>query len=235
MRRLNNKGISHMLVPLLIVVAVGIVGTYLLVSSHADSVNSAADAKKPISNPADLSIASVTWPDGKDIPEANATKLSSSAASISKNSGTKSYNLTIIGKKDKGACPTVDDLLNNPFKSKKIPSGCKLGNDGYRMIGTSNDTLFVYTQFNGSCISTIPGGVKVKYDINKGFTKLSQITKGAKAKCTFAPGQYYIFSLSHARTFNYWGSAKKKMTAYQQYGTYGKNKKTNLIVLGSDR
>lgn len=37
-RKLNTQGIAHYVVPLLVVLVVGVVGTYLLVSSHADSI-----------------------------------------------------------------------------------------------------------------------------------------------------------------------------------------------------
>lgn len=40
MKKLDSKGVSHLIAPLLVVVAVAIAGTVALVASHADSVNS---------------------------------------------------------------------------------------------------------------------------------------------------------------------------------------------------
>lgn len=229
MKRLNHKGISHLLVPLLIVVAVGIVGTYLLVSSHADSVTaptSTTAGTNLIYNPADTSVPANNWPDESQIPEVTSEPLSASASSAS-NKGVKKYTITVIGKKDGGLC-----------NSGKTTAGCKKGSDTYHRVSTSNDTLYVYTNTDGKCTVNIPVFGNKSVTVKQGVHKLGKINRGLKAKCTFAKGQYYNFALAHKKKFIYWGSGNKKMQAWDQVGTFGSKGKSahaNYIVLGSEQ
>ena len=52
LHKLTSQGISHVILPLLLVVGLAVGGTYVMVSNHADSVNFSATAKKPAKKPA---------------------------------------------------------------------------------------------------------------------------------------------------------------------------------------
>lgn len=227
MKRLNNKGISHLLVPLLVVVAVGIVGTYLLVSSHADSVTPASTSATEDMG-ALSSETEFNWPNADSIPTAVLSNDGAVASASSSKDKVTKKQIKIIGKKDLGLCPV---------ESKA--TGCRKGFAGYHKIETSKDTLWVVSNMEGRCYTkgTQSFPVKTKDAV---VYPVGNIHSGAKIKCTFKKGQVYDFKLRSAQGMKYWGSSKKTMHALGWDRTDGNKslrtgKKATQIILGSNK
>ena len=118
MKKLNMQGISHLLIPIVVVVAVAAIGTFMLVSSHAASKQNVI----------------VNWGD------ADVKSVKSDAGKVH----TISDLEVVIGCQQASACASVDDVTVNGqrMKFKNCGSSGRVCEYTLRVNGNKNNKVY---------------------------------------------------------------------------------------------
>lgn len=203
----NQKGISHLLVPLLIILVAAVAGTFYMVSSKADQVGAAP------------TLASVAdrIPDSQAI-ESSPIKNGTSSGSNAKASGIRTLTLNVKGiqlvKCSKSSPEILSPNKGAPTEGKYYDYSC-IGDKAGKVRKSDADLIVKLSNYNTNIPSTTCNG----FSISKGTIYNFHNTR--KLKCKLPGNAQILVYLRGTAEFHYGSHGKKYAWPYVKIGMWG--------------